>query len=430
MKKKDIFLILAPLFYTKLPPLSLAYLSEFLEQKGIGVCCHDLNIQWYRTADAADRKEWAKQNNAVFQQKITREWINYDNPIIIELMKKIDHEEPKIIGFSLFKNNYYPTFKIAALIRSRHPDIPFIFGGPEAQHIERKEDKKYADHIIIGEGECALFDLLQQKGLKAIKRKQEDAELIDINKVPWPRFRGLDRRCYDNHTALPLLMSRGCIRQCAFCSERFLYTKYRCRDPRLLVEEIQHHTQQNGITHFVFHDSLINGDLARLRAFCELLIEKEPAISWEAQCCIRPDMVPELFLRMKKSGCVNLFIGLEAASDPVLRRMNKGFTREEARMFFERLTAAGLHFEISLITHFPGETKKEFEETCAFIKENKHIIPKIAQINPFIPYRGTPAAAMFCTADEKSGLEKMNALVSLCMEEKIPFTRGYIGNLL
>jgi len=141
-------------------------------------------------------------------------------------------------------------------------------------------------------------------------------------------------------------------------------------------------------------------------------------------------MSRELVSKMKRAGCFNLFIGLESASAAVLKRMNKGFTLTEARSFFQLLSAEGLHFEISLITNYPGETENEFQETLQFIRDNKSSIPKIAQVNPWVPYVGTTAAQRTHMVDFAQGIRKLERMRAFFEHENIPYTKSYIGNLL
>ena len=129
---------------------------------------------------------------------------------------------------------------------------------------------------------------------------------------------------------------------------------------------------------------------------------------------------------IKKSGCYNLFIGLESGSDKTLRMMNKGFTPPSAAGFFKILTTAGLHFEISLILGYPGEGKKEFEETLNFIVKNKRIIPKIAQVNPFIDYLGNFYGK---TLPKQEIKEKLQLFLRTLEGEKIRYTKSFINNL-
>ncbi|MFC1809636.1 B12-binding domain-containing radical SAM protein, partial [Candidatus Omnitrophota bacterium] len=255
-------------------------------------------------------------------------------------------------------------------------------------------------------------------------------EIEHLNEIPFSTFEGIDRTRYDVTSTLPILMSRGCIRQCSFCSERLLYKGFRIRSAEYVVQEIEFHMKHNKVTSFVFHDSLINGELRTLEQFCDQVFERGLSISWEAQCSIRNDMDVRILEKMKQAGCFNLFIGLESASNTVLQRMSKGMTRDDARTFFEKCNKVGLHFEISLITNFPGETEDEFHETCDFIREHKGIIPKIAQVNPYVPYAGTEIGDAYPVVDEAQGQERMQKLVILFEEEEIPYTKSYIGNLL
>ena len=91
---------------------------------------------------------------------------------------------------------------------------------------------------------------------------------------------------------------------------------------------------------------------------------------------------------------------------------------------------AEIHFEVSLITNFPGESDDEFQETCTFIVKHKELIPKIAQVNPYVPYEGTATAASHPKVDEVLGQERMSRLVGLFESEGIAYTKSYIGNLL
>ena len=104
--------------------------------------------------------------------------------------------------------------------------------------------------------------------------------------------------------------------------------------------------------------------------------------------------------------------------------MNKGFTKEDARLFFEILRKAGLQYEISIIAGYPREEESDFKETIDFIAENKAVIPKIAQVNPYINYFSSSYTA------SKQATERVQRLISLLRKENIPYTKSFINNLL
>ena len=165
-----------------------------------------------------------------------------------------------------------------------------------------------------------------------------------------------------------------------------------------------------------------------LKNFAHLLINKNISIQWEAQIAIRPEMKRQLFKLMKKAGCYNLFIGLESGSDKILSAMHKGYSQSIALNFFNELASTSLHYEVSLITGFPSESDDDFNETLEFLKNNKHAIPKIAQINPFVNY--SPASIKTTQAHQNNiGAQRVQQLLTLLEKENIKYTRSFINNL-
>lgn len=442
MKKTDIFLVLCPLFPTALPPLGIAYVAEYLTAHGHSIVCHDLNIALYHQASEQEKQEWHIQNNPVFAGQMIQQYFIGQHAVVKRFLCEIEKRQPSIVALSIFKSNMQCSMVFASMIKERFPDITIVAGGPQVTAMIRAHGAGImhdfpVDHWVCGEGERAL---------QALVEKCETSYCIDlpdeqdIHHIPYPRFQGFPLNAYNYGTKMPLLMSRGCIRQCTFCSERLLSHRFRVRHPEHVMDEINFHMRTRNIRQFVFYDSLVNGNLDALKELCDRIIAERRHIQWEAQCCIRQDMTEALFAKMKRAGCFNMFIGLESGSDTILKRMNKGFTTDEAHDFFTRAHHAGCHFEISLITDFPGETEEQFQETISFIENNHAYIPKIAQLNPYVPYEGTAAWA---EANKPSGAfsdhtsivsekahTKMHRMLACFKEMNIPFTKSYIGNLL
>ena len=90
---------------------------------------------------------------------------------------------------------------------------------------------------------------------------------------------------------------------------------------------------------------------------------------------------------------------------------------------------SGLQFEISLITGFPDETEEDFNQTLYFIKDNKKLIPKIAQVNPFVEY---PPSKINKTglASIKASRGRVSKLIKMLDEENIKYTSSFINNLI
>lgn len=362
---KDVLLVLCPPVWHKLPPLGLAYIMEYLKSNGYSVDVVDLNVEEVDVLDVASNYDW--------------------------------------IGFSVFKSNEPNTLDLVKRIRQRSSHIKIILGGPQCfswQFTGFPYEVRYVDSVVIGD------------------------PLPPLDERPFPTFSGFKLPRYERKRALPIIASRGCIGRCRFCSERLLTDGFQVRNPEGIVAEIRYHKKVNNTKWFTFHDSLINGNLRHLEELCDLLIGEE--IYWDAQAIIRQDMPEGLLVKMKKSGCFNLFIGLESGSDKILKLMRKGFTTVDASNFFRKCKSVGLHFEISLIVGYPGETEEDFHETLDFILRNKEYIPKIAQVNPYIKYPGTDLEQ----PPLEIGLRRVQEVIRLVEGLGIKYTPEFINNLL
>ena len=411
-----VHIIQTPPFWLKTPPLSLIYLKTYLKNQGISVTVSDLNLELFK-----------------LMQPSLGQWLSLNKDFETKLFSKVEKQYPQLlnklcndigqtqyIGFSLFKRNFSFAFSLAKLINKRFSNKTIIFGGPHTLFLDKEGTLDENYYWVIGEGEKPLLEIANGSQNK-IYRFQELDNLDDLKTYD---FSPLKSNQYSK--TLPLLSSRGCPYQCNFCSERLLYKKFRYHSPQYIIEQIRSLQSKYKTTNFVFLDSLINYKHEWLYDFCSLVIKNNLNIKWEAQIRIEKNFSLQLAKLLKESGCYNLFVGLESGCDKVLELMNKGFTASCAVDFFKILKAAQLHFEISLIFGYPGEGKKEFQETLSFISGNKKLIPKIAQANPFTDYFDDFLDQPFLKGQTK---KKIEIFLKILEEEKIKYTRSFINNL-
>jgi radical SAM superfamily enzyme YgiQ (UPF0313 family) len=312
------------------------------------------------------------------------------------------------------------SFSLAQKLKEKFPSKKIIFGGPQTAFLDWQNTLDGCYSWVVGEGEIPLSKILGQD--KNTLYRFEEIENLDT--LPFLDFKPLGPTLYS--AVIPLFSSRGCNYNCNFCSEKKLYKKFRHHSARYMLEQIKHLKNKYKINNFVFCDSMINYSNAWLTELCSLVIKNKLNINWEAQMRIDKKFSVELGKLMKESGCYNLFIGLESASDNILGDMNKGFNRGNAAEFFKKLNKAGLQFEISLIFGYPGEEEKDFKETIDFIIKNKKLIPKIAQANPFVDYLGN-LGNTYPSEEAKLRILKFLRILEL---EKIPYTKSFINNLI
>jgi len=421
-------LAIMPPFWPKTPPVGIGYLQAFLAKNNIDCDILDLNNIFYNLASSELKKSWLVSCNAFLEENIF-DLIQKNNPeefknIIDRLLRY------EIIGFSCFKSNMRGTLELARLLKSRNENIKIALGGPEiARQFFKtsgrftKDIKSLADFIVAGEGEKPLLDLVR---LRKLDKLRIFDELNSLTGLSFPVYKGIDMNSYPRKNSASILFSRGCVRKCRFCSERLLYKKFRVRPVESVIEEIRHHKSKNKTDYFVFHDSLINGDIKKLEELCDKIIKNFGSVKWEAQIAVHSGMPQEIFEKMKKSGCYNLFVGLESGCARTLKNMNKGFTPQNAINFFKRLNTAGLFFGVSVIIGYPGETEADFRESMGFIIKNKPLIPKIEQVNPFTYYDGITASKKA----DKNALKRLAVFIREIKSHGFKYTNAFLGNLI
>lgn len=416
-----------PPIWSNLPPLGLAYLIGQLKRFKMEVSFHDYNSLAYWQMDQRLRSRWTMMDQADHTCFKTEFWkTNHDR--MHKLFIDMKNRQIPYAGFSVFQHNEDLSLEAAIRLKEVYPNIQIIWGGPQIQYWLWQEKNlsfgpySVIDHWVAGEGEWALLDILagQASGLHRV-------EVFSLDEIAFPDFSCFNLKDYTRHRALPVLFSRGCVNRCRFCAECRLYERYNYHEPEACVDFLLRLKKEYDLHWITFHDSMINGDLSAFENLCRLMISSDLQLHWDAQLGIRHDMDISLMKLAKQAGFFQGFIGLESGSDDVLHRMKKPYTTHQATEFLQRLKQAELFGEISLITNYPGETESEFHATLNFIEANSGWIPKIAQINNFVPLPGT--VYYHAPSEVSQGLNKIRSIIELARKHSIPYTNNYIENL-
>lgn len=433
MPNPNSLLAILPPFSPQMPPIGLGYLQSFLAEKQIRAEILDLNNIFYNLSDSQLKREWRISCNPPFENKIISIIKNNHPKRYRAAIEKMSGFE--ILGFSCFKSNLSATLEVAKELKDKSKDIRIVLGGPEitrqffkyGRSIEARIGR-WADFLVVGEGEKPLYEYVS--GRRKKERIAIFEQLRDLKHLSFPKYEGLDLDQYPKEKSLPIQFCRGCIRRCNFCSERLLYKGLRKREVGSIIEEIGYFKKKYNTDCFIFFDSLINSDLGKLEQLSDAIIANFDCINWEAQIAIRQDMPQRLFAKMKKSGCYNLFVGLESGCDKTLKNMNKGFTAKIAEGFFEKLKIADLCFGVSIIVGFPGESDSDFRQSLDFIIRNKDKITKIEQVNPFTYYDGTPVDKRADYKLNKDSLRRLQIFIREIKKHNFKYTNAFLGNLI
>jgi len=392
--QSEMLLAICPAWGIDTPPLSLASLSSYLRSKGIPVVAIDYNIDSYSKVSSENKKLWGMENSHFW-------WVSdlFETEIKAKLENEIERiaEEiiihpANIVGFSVYSSNRLFTREVIKLVRKKSKKTIIVGGRGVYDALERRNfSPDLVDHFVIGEGEEALCKLLREglvkKGDKGIDGLIDDLEkevaptfLKDLNSFPLINYDDFDLNLY-KEKAICLLMNRGCVFHCEFCSDWQYIGSLRTRSPHDIYKEIENYYHDYGIKKLYFNDQAINANPKGLNLLCDLLIEALFKVDWVALAIPWKFLDLKMLLKMKKAGCITLNYGVESGSDDVLKLMSKDLKVKDIEIVLENTRKAGINTQLNFVVGFPGETESDFNQTKEFIGRNAHNICGITNLN-------------------------------------------------
>lgn len=185
--------------------------------------------------------------------------------------------------------------------------------------------------------------------------------------LPAPAYDLLDCGKYVAQDAvLPIAGKRGCALRCSFCPENAYREGPRLKPPTLTVDEIEQHTQQVGTNRLFFTDGVFQYPPEHAMALCREMIRRRLGVRWRAG--VSPVGLSRTMLEaMKEAGCVGVALGLDAATESMLKSYRKAFTEADIVRSLTDLRAAGMPFAIYMLFGGPGETLASVRRSLDFL---------------------------------------------------------------
>jgi tRNA-2-methylthio-N6-dimethylallyladenosine synthase len=177
-------------------------------------------------------------------------------------------------------------------------------------------------------------------------------------------------------TSAYVTIMEGCDNFCAYCIVPFTRGREKHRPERDILEEIRHLAQEGYI-----EIQLLGQNVNSYRdpetgfSFEHLLkgADSIESIQWLRFLTSHPKDLPvSLAKTMKEANkiCHQLHLPLQSGSSDVLKKMNRGYTKEEyiEKIQMLRSFLPDMCFSTDIIVGFPGETDFDFEQTIEVLK--------------------------------------------------------------
>jgi len=269
-------------------------------------------------------------------------------------------------------------------------DCITIAGGPHATACH-EELVRYADYVVVGEGEHTLPRLLAE--IAAGRSGRIPGVATDDYYEPADTTVRLDAFPAFSELKGYVEISRGCPFSCGYCQTPQIYGH--CMRHRS-IEEVARYADRYGQARFVSPNAFAYGSDGihpRWDKIESLLKKIKSEIYFGTfPCEVRPEFVCSNALDLVNRYCANtkLHFGAQSGSNAVLRRLGRGHTTGDVIQAVELCRDYAITPIVDFIVGFPSETDEEQNETNDLIRwvarfGNVHV-------HRFIPLPGTPLA--------------------------------------
>lgn len=311
-----------------------------------------------------------------------------------------------LLGFTICFSQLLPSLYAATVIKQMHPHIRILFGGSTctpAISASLLKSFPVIDFIITGEGEKPLVQLckhlmtgspLPENNIVANRLSETKTVYPQGNNEAFSEIRHLNSTHppdYDDYflelkqnnlhfiPTLPLEFSRGCWwNKCFFCNLNIQWLGYRHKNGNKMYQEYTALKNRYKCLDFSFTDNALPVKEADI--FFNTVAHSSDDSIFFAE--IRPLLNRKTYYTYKKGGLQTIQIGIEALSDSLLKKMNKGVLTIENIAAMKYAMDAGIELQGNLIIEFPGSTPEEVQDT-------------LETIEFLLPFRPLKAATFF-----------------------------------
>ena len=297
------------------------------------------------------------------------------------LVGKIISQEPDIVGFSVFTDNFRWALSVAEDIKNQI-DVPIIFGGiyPTATP-EYVISQECVDIVCVGEGEYPMLELvnsLENGGIDYSIRnlwfkskgnliRNPARSLIDIEKLPI-----LDKELFENDVEIDrmymTMTTKGCPYNCSYCSQNFM-NKFnyeidgknrdlRRRSVDSVMNELLVMKEKYGYREVGFYDSVLT---VNKKWTLELLSRYKESIKVPFRAISHPLCLDEdIAVALREAGCFRVQLGIQTFSEKTRKEiLQRPESNRSILKCFEILDDVGVPYSCDHMFGLPGESEEE-----------------------------------------------------------------------
>jgi tRNA-2-methylthio-N6-dimethylallyladenosine synthase len=326
-------------------------------------------------------------------------------------------------------------------VKKRKPEMQIGVLGCMAERLREKllDEEKLVDMVVGPDAYRDLPNLIDKvdEGQKAVNvllsREETYAEITPV-------------RLNSNGITAFISIMRGCDNMCSFCVVPFTRGRERSRDPQTIVTEARDLLNQ-GYREVTLLGQNVDSYKWNINNKGEILDATKPTVNFaqllEMVALVHPDlrirystshpkdMTDEVLHVMAKyeNICKYIHLPVQSGNSDVLKRMNRGYTRE---WYLERIEAIrrimpDCAISTDVITGFCGETESEHQDTLSLMAQVRY---EMAFMFKYSERPKTLAERKFedDIPDDVKG-RRLQEVIALQMQGAAERTKQHVGKL-
>lgn len=240
---------------------------------------------------------------------------------------------------------------------------------------------------------------------------------------------------YSNRSRAFLKVQDGCNFACSYCAVPKARGKSRSlalEDTLKAVEEMDFQGYRE-IVMTGIHIGTYGLDLkpkTSLLTLMERITQEYPGIRIRLSSIEPQEMSDSLLALIKERNiCSHLHIPLQSGSDRILKLMNRRYTTAFYKQLINRIITEipGIAIGTDIITGFPGESDKDFDETVKFVER---LALSYMHVFPYSKRPDTKALLLSDFISEKVKKERVKKLMNISKNKKKNYMTKHLGKVL
>ncbi|HEV3196340.1 MAG TPA: radical SAM protein [Bryobacteraceae bacterium] len=285
--------------------------------------------------------------------------------------------------------------------RANQAGVAAIVNGSDASDRAAEYLQAGFEYVLVGEVEEAIVEVARQMldgtdavpgfirgaaflddgsvgGLAAgVRYPPRRPPIGDLDSLPMPAWDLIDPEPYrqawtsaHGYFSVNMVSSRGCPYRCNWCAKPIWGDTYHCRSAQLVAAEMLEVKTRFRPDHLWFADDIFALSQQWTHEFAAAVEATGAQVPFKMQS--RCDLMTRPTVdALRRSGCTEVWMGVESGSQEVLDAMDKGTRLWQIYDARENLRRHGIRACYFLQFGYPGETWAEIEKTIALVRDTK-----------------------------------------------------------